>query len=457
EKAMSAAKSGTDKDNPEEVELHTSRSLTELLMRLRQEDRVDAGDEDVRKTVSRLLEDSCDKKNSIDSFVEAVARLYQKTNDTDTAWLADLTKNLAVKTAPWQDKEIMAAVTNRLKAGLAKAWLQASAEALPAARFAELCMQLPLRALAVAEKAAEEAYGEIDTWDKEMRRQIKTNLATADQLVNVWRRDGRNARDLSNAGLILRTIGKPAAGPYIQARKALHKLLMQDEKFQDHMVGDGDEEVAPGFIAAVKHSATLQLGERQSLLVKLVRRYPDLIPYVEERAAGPKKKKVAPVTSESSYQRIQKELQSIIREKIPANSKAIAHARSYGDLRENAEYKAAKEEQAYLSSRRNELEDSLEKVRPVNFREISDPDKVVPGVHVKLQDGSGNSHTYYVLGMWDSDPDRDIISYATPLGKKMLGKKEGDQITNPAGEELQIVKICRLPEKILEWQDSSEA
>ncbi|MFO7821615.1 MAG: hypothetical protein R6V56_06145, partial [Lentisphaeria bacterium] len=104
EKAMSAAKSGTDKDNPEEVELHTSRSLTELLMRLRQVDRVDAGDEALRKTVSRLLEDSCDKKNSIDSFVEAVARLYQKTNDT--AWLADLTKNLAVKTAPWQDKEI---------------------------------------------------------------------------------------------------------------------------------------------------------------------------------------------------------------------------------------------------------------------------------------------------------------------------------------------------------------
>ena len=439
-----AAEPGATRD------LGKSRSLDELLTALRETDELD-DDDRARETIARLLRDAAPKENVADNFAEAVARLWMVAESPE--WLINLLAEMASEATPWGDRDRMAAVTNPMKAVMGSEWLHASAEALPPEHYARICMQLPLRYLTVAETHYSKVFGDLSGWDQSMRRQMKTNAATADQLVNIWKRDGRDAAELRDPGLILRTLGKPVHGPYIQAQKTLHRLLMQDEKFQDFLTNDGDVEVAPGFIGAVKHSATLESGERQSLLVKLVRRHPHLKPYVEQKSA-PRRKKMAAVTSERSFQLRQAELHSIIREKIPANSKAIAHARSYGDLKENAEYKAAKEEQAYLSARRNELEDSLDKVRPVNFREVEDPDRVVPGVAVDLQGADGRTDTFYVLGMWDSDPDLHIISYETPLGHALLGKTEGADITMPTGDEKTITRITRLPEEILQWQDS---
>lgn len=436
-----------------DADLHQSRSLDELLIKLREAEPAIHPGEAAQATLSRLLMDAASDQKKEDNFAEAVARLWDIT--ADAPWLKDLLRGLASSAGVWGDAVKMAAVTTSMKAALANAWLKASANALPAEAYAKLCMRLPLRFLTVAETAHRNSYAEVETWDNEMRRQIRTNMASADLLVSLWRRDGRDALELRDPGLVLRTLGKPTQGPYLQAYKTLYKLLMQNEGFQDHLTNDGDEETAPGFIAAVKHSTVLQPGERQSLLVKTVRRHPHLKTYVEHRQA-PQKKKSAPVTSERSYRLTQKELQRIIREKIPANSKAIAHARSYGDLRENAEYKAAKEEQAYLTSRRNELEESLNKVRPVNFRDIEDPDKVAPGVKVEMENAEGSIEYFYVLGLWDSDPDRHIISYQTPLGRQLLGKAVGATIKTPTGKEMRITKITALPEEILQWQEAEE-
>lgn len=438
-----------------DADLEQSRSLDELLINLREAEPVIHPGEAAQTTLSRLLKDAASDQKKVDNFAEAVARLWDITAADAAPWLKELVRELASTAGVWRDAAKMAAVTTSMKAALANAWLKASANALSAEAYAKLCMRLPLRFLTVAETAHRTNYGEIETWDNEMRRQIRTNMASADLLVSLWRRDGHDALELRDPALVLRTLGKPTQGPYLQAYKTLYKLLMQDEQFQDHLTNDGDEETAPGFIAAVKHSTVLQPGERQSLLVKTVRRHPHLKPYVEHRKA-PQKKESAPVTSERSYRLTQKELQSIIREKIPANSKAIAHARSYGDLRENAEYKAAKEEQAYLTSRRNELEESLNKVRPVNFRELEDPDKVAPGVKVEMENAEGNIEYFYVLGLWDSDPDRRIISYHTPLGRQLLGKTVGATIKTPTGKEMRITKITVLPEEILQWQEAEE-
>src|SRR5690606_4720100 len=104
------------------------------------------------------------------------------------------------------------------------------------------------------------------------------------------------------------------------------------------------------------------------------------------------------------------ELADIINKKIPENAAAIAHARSYGDLRENAEFKAAKENQKWLGRRRMELEKIVNETQATDFSDIEITDFVVPGSGVTMEI-SGGSETYYLLGLYDSDPDRHILSY----------------------------------------------
>ena len=114
--------------------------------------------------------------------------------------------------------------------------------------------------------------------------------------------------------------------------------------------------------------------------------------------------------------------------KIPANSKEIAVARSYGDLRENHEYKAAKEMQKVLMRRKEELEGQLTRARGTDF---ADPrtDVVAVGTVVHATDLEVNQQeTFTILGAWDSDPEKGIISYLSPVAQALLNKAPGEQV-----------------------------
>ena len=103
-------------------------------------------------------------------------------------------------------------------------------------------------------------------------------------------------------------------------------------------------------------------------------------------------------------------------------------ARSYGDLRENFEFKAAKEMQAVLMRRKSELERDLHRARGTTF-ESPDLSQVSIGTVVTLRDTSTNEEeTYTILGAWDGDPDRAIISYQTAIGKSLLGRRLGEVV-----------------------------
>ena len=134
---------------------------------------------------------------------------------------------------------------------------------------------------------------------------------------------------------------------------------------------------------------------------------------------------------------------------IPENSKEIEVARSYGDLRENAEFKYAKERQGLLMAQGAKLAEDLEIVKPTDFTDIS-TDKINIGTGVALEFEDNSHITYFILGVWDQDDDLKIISSETKLAKLLLGLSVGDDVNLPDGKAI-VRDIISLTNEIKEW------
>jgi transcription elongation factor GreA len=126
------------------------------------------------------------------------------------------------------------------------------------------------------------------------------------------------------------------------------------------------------------------------------------------------------------YEEKQRQLAHIMEVEVPANSKEIAFALSLGDLRENAEYKAAKEKQEILNSTVAKLKDEIERAQLFDPATIN-TNRVSFGTKVTLKNGLGKTEEYTILGPWESDPENRIISYLSPFGGAILNKKVGEQ------------------------------
>src|SRR5207302_9656758 len=161
-----------------------------------------------------------------------------------------------------------------------------------------------------------------------------------------------------------------------------------------------------------------------SLLARIVKLYPELESMIT--GAQPVEKAAPLIVSWSSLEKRKAEYEELVKKKIPENSREIALARSYGDLSENFEFKAAKQMQAVLLRRKAELENALHNARGTSFTN-PDTSRVSIGTIVTLSDSdSGKEETYTVLGAWDGDPDRQIISYQTAIGQALLGHMAGE-------------------------------
>ena len=135
-----------------------------------------------------------------------------------------------------------------------------------------------------------------------------------------------------------------------------------------------------------------------------------------------------------------------MKNKIPENKRAIAVARAHGDLRENAEYKMARQEQDTLLARKSHLDRDFSRVDITDFSEAP-IEHIGIGSVVKLKEGStGNLVTYAILGAWDGRPEENIVSYETPLGRSLISHQVGEQIhieVDGAEEEWEIQSISR--------------
>src|SRR5207249_11378311 len=206
----------------------------------------------------------------------------------------------------------------------------------------------------------------------------------------------------------------------------LHRALVEDRQLLGEIFANGDIGVARDTIRRLQLSPLFDELTKRSLLGRIVKVYPGLEGMI---TAAQAQEKAAPlIVSWSSLERRKGEYEALVKTKIPENTKEIAIARSYGDLSENFEFKAAKQMQAVLMRRKAELEQMLHNARGTSFAD-ADTSRVSIGTVATLRDKeSGREEAYTILGAWDGNPDLHIISYQTAIGQALLGRKVGEAV-----------------------------
>jgi transcription elongation factor GreA len=132
------------------------------------------------------------------------------------------------------------------------------------------------------------------------------------------------------------------------------------------------------------------------------------------------------------------ELQKLKSNDRPQVIQAIAEARAHGDLKENAEYHAAKEQQGFIEARIKELEGKLSNLQVIDVTTIDAKGKIVFGSTVELMDLQADKEiTYKIVGEDEADIGAGLISYTSPIARALIGKEEGDEISfaAPGGEK----------------------
>ncbi|HEX9048813.1 MAG TPA: GreA/GreB family elongation factor [Verrucomicrobiae bacterium] len=230
----------------------------------------------------------------------------------------------------------------------------------------------------------------------------------------------------------------------------LRDFILEDQQLIAELTATADIEVIKDLTRALQLSPVFDDMDKRSLLARLVKAHPA----VQSLITGDQpKQEAALLVSWESLERRQAEYRELVDKKIPANSKEIAIARSYGDLRENHEYKAAKEMQKVLLRNKDELDAQFGRARGTNFANAK-TEVVGPGTVVTLTDLSNNqTETFTILGAWDSDPDKGIISYLTPVAIALVNHKVGDEVEF----ELHGSKRRHRVEKIDAWKIESQA
>jgi transcription elongation factor GreA len=162
-----------------------------------------------------------------------------------------------------------------------------------------------------------------------------------------------------------------------------------------------------------------------SVRVAIARKFPDLLagrgkPFWESESL---------YVTEAALRKAEEDYRHLVNVRIPENSKAIGRAAALGDLSENSEYTAALEEQRELTSKAERVKKDLQRARTIE-NEVIATDVVMPGTRVFVRlIGDTKEESFVILGPWDADSERGIVSYVAPIGQGLLGRKPGDVAT----------------------------
>ncbi|PWU18291.1 MAG: hypothetical protein C5B50_09455 [Verrucomicrobia bacterium] len=205
----------------------------------------------------------------------------------------------------------------------------------------------------------------------------------------------------------------------------LRDYILDDQELLVELIGSADFEVIKDLTRALQLSPCFDDMDKRSLLARIVKSYPAIQSLISGESS---QKETNLIVSWESLERRKNEYRELVEKKIPANSKEIALARSYGDLRENHEFKAAKEMQKLLMRRKAELETQLVRARGTDFANPRlDVVSVGTVVHATDLEASQAEH-FNILGAWDAEPEKGIVSYLSPVAQSLLGHKVGDEV-----------------------------
>ena len=228
----------------------------------------------------------------------------------------------------------------------------------------------------------------------------------------------------------------------------------RDRKLQDQLVNDkelildliavADDEELREVMRKLLLTPVFEELNKRSLLGRVVRTYPELEAILSGKEEESSKRDEL-IVSWESLERRKLECDDLVNKKIPQNRQDIQIARGYGDLRENFEYKSAKEQQRVLNRQKAELERDLGRARGTDFADVKG-DAIAIGTVVTLRrtkDGSAEGYT--ILGAWDTDPEKHVISYLSQMAQALIGRKVGDRVivpTETAEHEVEVVTIA---------------
>jgi transcription elongation factor GreA len=225
-------------------------------------------------------------------------------------------------------------------------------------------------------------------------------------------------------------------------RIPLGDILSDDTELIADLLSTADPETARDLANTLLLNQGFEELTKKSLLARFIKIFPNIQSLV---AADAESKEEQLLVSRESFDRKREEYETIVSKKIPENSKAIASAREHGDLRENSEYKMAKQDQSVLMAQKRTLERELARARVTDFKDAT-VEQVSVGSVVELRIPDGSTTRYTILGVWDGDPEHHVISYKTPLGAAVMGKKVGETVkvkTGATEESYSIVSIAR--------------
>jgi transcription elongation GreA/GreB family factor len=234
----------------------------------------------------------------------------------------------------------------------------------------------------------------------------------------------------------------------------LRDFILDDQSLLVELIGSADLEVIKDLTRALQLSPCFDDMDKRSLLARIVKSYPTIQSLITGEQT---KQDTSLIVSWESLERRKNEYAELVQKKIPANSKEIAIARSYGDLRENHEYKSAKEMQRLLMRRKGELESQMVRARGMDFSQAK-ADQVNIGTRVHLTDLDNNQpESYSILGAWDSNPDRHIVSYMTPFAQALLGKKPGEEAALDLEGHSRRFRIERIEPYVATAEETADA
>ncbi len=209
----------------------------------------------------------------------------------------------------------------------------------------------------------------------------------------------------------------------------LHDLVMDDKTLIADLLATADPVTVRDAVRKLKLTTVFDDLNKRSLLARIIKLHPDvqtMITGEEEESRS-----ASLVVSWASLDRRREEYEDLINRQIPQNTRDISIARDYGDLRENFEFKSAKEQQRVLLRRKSDMERELELSRGTNFEDV-DPSKIAIGTSVVLVNpATDERQEYHILGAWDGAPDKNIVSYQAGIGQALMGKAAGDSVQVP--------------------------
>lgn len=300
---------------------------------------------------------------------------------------------------------------------------------------------------AVAEIATVlDANGEIEVLADFLKKSVRNRTLSADLLIWICKeRKGLAASvfsiDLGNAVLDAVEDDHVQGGPKRTGRLA--DQLSDDKTLVHELVIDADDESLRNFAKRLINTSVFDELTRRSLLARVIKARPEMEALMADNTEAREDNSL--IVSWDSLEKKKAELDELTNVKIPHNKTEIQIAKEEGDLRENGGYKAARDQQAVLNRMKDELERDVGRARGTDFANVA-TDKVGIGTIVAFEDvATGNSETYTILGAWDGDLDKGIVSYLSEIAKALIGKAVGEEADLPSDEgDARKVKVTAI-------------